>query len=232
MVKYLLLISGIVIIFSCKSPLRKQENKSKYFEGFVEFSLSYNAADPKYINNMRKVYGTKAITYLGKNGFFSREYIDANNIVTLREIYRPDSLRFYESLASGNTISCFDVTRPTPDFIFEGINKSNSLKILSHHVDELHAKMIEPHVKNDTGFVYASYFNDPRYPVDPLTYKRFVHESVEEIFSKSPYLTTGLKLQYSNKLSMFFVATRIVPSHIPSWHFEIPKNKTIVYQTK
>jgi hypothetical protein len=229
-VKYLLPILGIATLFACKPAAQKQDGK--YFEGFVEFAVTYKAKDPKYINNMKKGFGVRAVTYLGKNGFFSREYIDSNNIILQRQVFRPDSLRFYDISTTNDTILCIDVNRETPDFVFTGVNKNNTFKILNHTVDELNATMTVPLAKGGLGFVNTAYYNDINYLVDPLTYKNVKYESDEKMFSKSPYLTTGIKFQYGDELTMFSIATRIVPSHVPSWHFELPKNKIIIYQTQ
>ncbi|HVX49825.1 MAG TPA: hypothetical protein VHB48_06695 [Chitinophagaceae bacterium] len=226
--KYILYILLLSILFSCKQPTQKQENKPKYFEGFVAFENSYDAQDTGTESILRKVFGAKETTYLGPGGFFSREYMDAQGIIFHREIYRPDSLRFYEIFDKSDTILSSDVTRPTKAKL-TGFIKNSSFKILNHTVQAVQVRSIETEGKTGEHiYLYMTYYNDTLFAIHPLTYKKITADCIEEMFSLSPYLTTGIRLQFGNKATLNAVAARIVRVHVPLWHFDIPKNKTIL----
>ena len=222
----------LATMVSCASKTEKKEDGKIYFEGFVEFGISYSCNDVEYLRHLRENFGARSITYIGKNGFFSREYIDSNNIIIQRQIYRPDSLRFYVNENGEDTIYSQDVTRPTNSTVYMGISKNNAFKILNHNVEAVQTRRTMLLTNNRSFNIDATYYNDANYLINPLTYKHGVSESVEEMFSHSPYVTTGYHFQYGDKASVTIIATRIVPSPVPGLHFEIPQHKTILHQTE
>ncbi len=222
----------VTTLVSCASKTRKQEDKNPYFEGFVEFTVSYSVDNAAYLRHLKQNFGARAVTYIGKDGFFCREYIDSNNIIIQRQIYRPDSLRFYVNENGGDTINSQDVTRPESNTVYMGLVKNNPFKILNHNVEAVQTRTIMLLRNNKSSTIDATYYNDTNYPVNPLTYKYAVYEKAEEMFSHSPYVTAGYHFEYGGKASVTVTATRIVPSPVPSWHFEIPQHKTIVYQNQ
>lgn len=225
--RYLLTILCITTLFSC-GPKTKQGNKSPYFEGFVEFNNSYQGKDTEFVKASQKTYGIKTITYLGADGSFAREYIDANNIIINREVYRPDSLKTYYFKNDSDTIFCSDVTQNISSSII-GIDKQSPLKILGHKVEAVNTKkLVTLKARGLEYYVYTTYYNDINYSINPLTYKHYLRSNVEEIFTRSPYITVGYKAVHGARGTRISMAVRIVPIHVEQWHFEIPKNKIIV----
>src|SRR5262245_15575259 len=100
--RWLFLIVILFSVISCEEQTK--QNDKKYFEGFVEFKLSFSARSNEVINNLKKNYGTKVITYINNKGFFSREFIDSNNIIIWKEVYRPDSLYYYSYSTGSDTV--------------------------------------------------------------------------------------------------------------------------------
>lgn len=226
--KYFTLILFAATLVCCKQPVAKKEAKDKYFEGFVEFENSWEGKDANFIALSKKTVGIKAITYIGRDGFFSREYIDSNNIIIDKEIYRPDSLKVYFFKPGKDTIRSYDVTRNNSSTLL-GIDKQIAFKILNHNVDIINVrKPVKVKAKGLEYYVYSTYYNDVNYSLNPLSYKRYAHNNVEEIFTKSPYITTGYKIVHGDRMTHTSIATRIVPEHVEEWHFEIPKNKIII----
>lgn len=222
MIKYLTLILFAAALSCCKQPAQKQDGKGKYFEGFVEFDLSLKITNPVMLAELKDIYGKKCFTYINKEGFFSREYVDSNNIILRREIYRPDSLRFYYIVANSDTIYFADMTRQDgSDFV--GMKEDSSFKILNHRVQAVCAKTILAGGK----YGYSTYYNDVNYLLNPNVYKNVVPGGVEAMFSRSPHLTTGYRLTMEGN-SVTGVAERIIQTYVDAIHFEIPKNKTII----
>lgn len=228
--KYFTLIFFILPFFSCKQATVKQDGKGKYFEGFVEFEVSYAGQNQAMINNLKRGTGAKTINYVSASGFFSREYIDSNNIITSREIYRPDSLKFYVVSSVSDTIISSNVTVLDNSF-YKGIIKNQSYRILNHQVYAVSAKTVFPGIQGGAGSsVIITYYNDVNYSINPLIYKGALFGAVEEMFTHAPYLTTGYRMAYSNNATVTGIAKRIVPTHVDTLHFEIPKNKVIIAQ--
>jgi len=228
--KYLTLLCFVILLFSCREATVKQEENSKYFEGFVEFEVSYAGQNQAMINNLKKGTGAKTINYVSASGFFSREYIDSNNIITSREIYRPDSLKFYVVSSGSDTIISSNVTIPDNSF-YKGVIKNKSYRILNHQVYAVSAKTVYPGIQGSvSSFVMVTYYNDVNYSINPLIYKGALFGAVEEMFTHAPYLTTGYRMAYSGNATITGIAKRIVPSHVGLLHFEIPKNKVIIEQ--
>jgi len=228
-VKYIPLIILMAVVASCGRSPAKQDGAAKYFEGFVEFKVSFVPQDSRPALAWTRAFGIKTVTYLGKGGFFCREYVDSNNIILNREIFRPDSMRFYEWQEGSDTVLSSDVTRPSQGAQFTGVTKAGDYKILNHAVDIVKARSGRLAAQGDTVYVYSTYYNDPNYAIDPRVYKGVVFEGIEEMFSHSPHLTVGSRFQFGDNFTVTYTATRIVKSDVPAWHFEIPKNKTIVY---
>lgn len=227
--KYLSLIILITtLISSCKPSKAKEEDKSKYFEGFVEFDEKYLGDDARALHVLKGTFGARAITYISADGAYSRYFIDSNNIILRRDIYRPDSLKFYQLFEGVDSIYALNVTRPLGKTIFLGITKHSSFKVVGHNVDIIKSRQEENSIGGGVEKIYMEYYNDPFYVINPLIYKNMAVEGMENMFSSSPYLTTGTKFVYEDKTSVTTLANRIVVTPVPSWHFEIPKNKVII----
>lgn len=226
--KYLPLIILVITLCSCNLSPAKQENKSKYFEGFVEFDNCYEGADTSFVLSLRKLHGASTVTYLGADGSFAREAVDSNSIIISREIFRPDSAKTYYCKTASDTIIC-DPTNYVTKSEVVAVDKQSSFKILNHIVDIVSTKRdVRSRITGESYNVYATYYNDRNYPINPLTYKNYYRNSVEEIFTRSPYITTGYKIVYEDKGTYISFAKRIVPGRVDAWHFEIPKNKVII----
>lgn len=227
--KYLSLIILITtLISSCKPSKAKEEDKSKYFEGFVEFSNSYEGADTSFVRSLRKLHGGSTVTYLGADGSFAREAVDSSSIIISREIFRPDSAKTYYCRTASDTIIC-DPTNYVTKSEVVAVDKQSSFKILNHIVDIVSTKRdVRSRITGKSYYVYATYYNDRNYPINPLTYKNYYRNSVEEIFTRSPYITTGYKIVHGDRGICISFAKRIVPGRVDAWHFEIPKNKVII----
>lgn len=227
MIKYLTLIWFAATLCCCKQPGLKHEIKSKYFEGFVEFSNSYDGTDTAHSSRLKEMFGVGCFTYLGKGGFFSREFTDSNNIILRREVYRPDSLKFYYIFNDSDTIYTTNVTKED-NSVFLGIRKDTSFKILNHDVEAVAAKIYF----SSGSEVLTTYYNDINYPIDPFVYKNASIGKIEEMFNHAPYLTTGYRIQFGKRVTFLSVAKKIVSTHVAALHFEIPKNKTIIEQAR
>lgn len=196
----------------------------------MEFEELYSAESPEVINRLKANFGVKAVVHVSADGYYSREFIDSNNIILRREVYRPDSLKFYQFDDETATILALNVTHKVGKTTFLGIKRRSDLKIAGHNVDII---MSEQDEKSDDGKplkIYLEYYNDPAYTINPLIYKNMSVEGMEKVFSQSPYLTVGTKFVYNNRESVTALARRVIQAHVPAWHFEIPKNKTIVEQ--
>lgn len=226
--KYLPLIILITTLISCKPSPAKQEDGKRYFEGFVEFENTYEGLDTQFVSLLKKGHGTKMVTYLGADGSFARENIDANAIILSREIFRPDSAKTYHFKSGTDTVYYSDVARNN-NSVFVSLDKQSSFKILNHQVDIISVKRKVHSTDTDQiYYVWSTYFNDVNYPVHPLVYKNYLRNSVEQIFTRSPYITTGYKIMHGNRGTYISLAKKIVPTHVEDWHFEIPKNKIII----
>lgn len=226
--RYIPLIILIAALSSCKPSPAEQGNASKYFEGFVEFGNSYEGADTSFVSSLKKLHGASTKTYLGADGSFAREAIDSNSIIISREIFRPDSARTYYCKAASDTVISSAVNYRTKSAIVS-VQKQSAFKILNHVVDIVNTKRyIYSRITGQNYYVYATYYNDINYPINPLTYKNYYRNSVEEIFARSPYISTGYKIVHGDRGIYISLAKNIVRTHIDAWHFEIPKNKIIV----
>jgi len=229
--KYLpLIVLAIVTLFSCKPSPVKRKEKSKYFEGFVEFDESYTGVTDRFVNLLKSSFGAKFVTYVSAEGYFSRTFIDSNGIVLLKDIYRPDSLKFYEFNGNSDTVYFIDVRHIKGRPAFLGLTKRSAIKILGHNVDIIKTRQIDSSVSGYTLRTDAEYYNDDNYPVNPLIYKNIMVDVTEDAFRNSLYLNVGRKFTYNDTASVLAIANRIVPVSIPMWHFEIPKNKVLVEQ--
>ncbi|HWB27295.1 MAG TPA: hypothetical protein VG738_17585 [Chitinophagaceae bacterium] len=227
--KYLTVILLLSTLFSCKQPEQKTESEVKYFEGFVEFQNTYQTGDDSRAPGKKPV-AVKTVAYLGKDGFFAREFVDSNNIIINREIYRPDSLKTFYFNNDSDTILAYDVTRNKSSELVS-VTKNSGLKILGDKVDIITVKRLVRLIGTDSVYyVFTTYYNDPKYHIQPLTYKCFLRHSVKDVFSSSPFISVGYKTMRNNKITYLSIATRIVQAHVPSWHFEIPRNKIIIEQ--
>jgi len=230
-VKYLLTILFVTALLSCNSTTKKQEGKGNYFEGFVEFKISYEIENEQAAAKLKKDFGIKTVAYIGKNGLFCREFIDSSNIIVARQIYRPDSLKFYTYRDRNDTMFC-SAAASNPNGEFLGIVKQDTFKILGRQVDI--AKTRQRFVTNNGGVVqaYFTYYNDVNLPINPLSYKNVTYENIENVFSGSPYVTTGYIFKFLTGATVTFTATRIVAANVPAWHFVIPQHKIIIYQNQ
>ena len=216
------------IIASCGPSPAKQDDSAKYFEGFVEFIDTYEGPDVAYIQALRETYGARTIIYLGADGSFAREYIDSNNVIVAKEIYRPDSLKTYHFKSDSDTIICSAVTRNISSSLVS-IDKQSSFKILGHKAEVVTAKrLVEAKAQTLKYYVYTTYYNDVNYAINPLTYKHYLRSSVEDIFTKSPYITVGYKTVHGNRCTRTSIAKRVVVIRIESRQLEKPKNKIII----
>ena len=228
--KYILLISFIATLVSCQTKKQKPEDRNNYFEGTIELNITFASRYPEVINNLKKTFGTKEIDYVGENGYFGREYIDSNNIILRKEIFRPDSLRFYSYSINSDTVFYIEGKESTGSNIIK-ITKNSSYKILNHTVDRIELRAPQGNIGDTTFYIYTTYYNDVNYFINPLAYKHILADNVEDIFSASPHITTGTVFQFGNLAAVTCTASRIIPSSVPDWRFDIPKNKILAKQS-
>jgi len=221
----------IVILFSFTTctELTKQNDK-KYFEGFVEFKLSFSSRNNEVANNLKKNYGTKVITYINSKGFFSREFIDSNNVILWKEVYRPDSFYYYSYSTNSDTIYRSDVRKDERE-------KNVNIQIVSPVVilDQFYpgCTALNKYVDKRTGSIenyYATYYFDSTHLLNPAAYKNAIRGGYEKVFSKFPYLTVGFTQELENRFMIQGYAMRVVETKIDDLHFEIPGNKIIIEQ--
>ena len=226
--RYLLAIFFIVTLIACNS--KKQMKANGYFEGTVEYNSSYAGVDTSMTSMLKKAFGVRIISYVSEKGYVRREYIDTNNIIISTEIYRPDSLKVFYIANNADTILCRNITVNTNSKIVKK-EKNRKEKILGHTVDLVEVRDDMKSTATGKPFIiYSIYYNDTNYLLCPSAYRNVKSSLVENIFSFSPHLTTKYFFQYGEGATITSTASRIIPSTIPVWRFDIPKNKKIVQQ--
>lgn len=228
--RYLLAIFFIVTLVACNS--KKQKKASGYFEGIVEYNSSYDGVDTSLTRMLKKAFGVRIISYVSEKGYVRMEYIDTNNIIISTEIYRPDSLKVFYIANNADTILCRNITDTTNSKIVKE-EKNSKEKILGHTVDIIQVREDMKYIATGKPFIiYSTYYNDTNYFLNPSAYRNVRSRQVENIFSFSPHITIKYVFQYGDGATITSTAARIIPSVVPEWHFEIPKNKKIVQQNR
>jgi len=226
--KQVLRILLFVTIIACNS--KKQMKANGYFEGTVEYNASYAGIDTSMTSMLKKAFGVRTISYVSEKGFIRREYIDTNNIIISTEIYRPDSLKVFYLSSNTDTILWRNITASTNSKIVKK-EKNGKEKILGHTVDLIVVRDDMKSIATGKPFIiYSTYYNDTNYLLSPSAYKNLKSSQVENIFSFSPHITTKYFFQYGEGATLTSTASRIIPSAVPAWRFDIPKNKKIVQQ--
>jgi hypothetical protein len=222
--KYSLLII-LAFLLACQ---HKKHNK-KYFEGYVEFSEQFTPAVPGYMSYFKKIWGERMITYVNSEGCYSREFIDSNNIIIRREVFRPDSMCIYNYFSDADTMSRLRMDRQTVNNQQLDIQAAAPVIILGKTRKGFRSfnKMFNKH----TGFYdfySVAYYGDETRPLNPENYRKSIATGWNKIFEKAPYVTVFIKSDYKNFGQINAVATKIVDTDVPDARFLVPKNKVVI----
>lgn len=217
-----LLIPAFFII-SCSQKIEKGE--SKYFEGFVDFTMTQTFYDSSQSQFNRE---GKIRTYVNNEGFFSRQYIDSSSIIFSWEVYRPDSLCIYQYYNNGDSIFRSPTTDDSND---KNIDMMDVQPIKINDKYYPGCKLLNKLFDKRSGLYrnyYTTYYYDTTRLLSPGSYKKCIKGGYENIFSKHPYLTVAYCIEFPESVKLSGVATRIVEADVPNLHFELPKKKKIV----
>lgn len=148
---FLLFVSATLILFACDHKKDSNE-KSNYFEGFVESKIDIQPSHTNLTDKLRSIYGERVITYINTKGFFSREFIDSNNIIINKEVYNPDSLKMFFFKVDNDTVKYYNVTKSD---LYENISVewSDSITILNNTVRGV--KSINKYHEKKSGKTYS-----------------------------------------------------------------------------
>ena len=206
---------------ACKQP-------GSYFEGYVESSVSYAAKDSTLLYTFQYYYGHKLVTYYGKDGFISWDYVDSTGRIKFQEVFRPDSMKLYTIVPSMDTVYALDVAQRVDAHVL-GIDKHTGIKILGHDVEKIRTKAVLT-LQGETRKMNTAitYYNDVSYPVNPGMYERVEYNKTTDIYSMSPYITVKIVTKFEDRLTTTVTAQKVVRTDIVRNHFIIPKSATII----
>lgn len=226
--KYVVALFVILNFLSCK--MIESLSDDTYFEGFVEFNTKTVTEIDQVYNLMNKIYGKKIVTYVNKEGFFSREFIDSTSIIVRKQIYRPDSMAFYDYTVNSDTIFKSEASSDKNDknISLEDVGPVNILnmeckgiKCINKHFDTATAMYIPYNI---------TYYFDSSKKLSPGAYAGIKWQGIESAFSKYPYVTMGMVFEMPKIVTVTSLATRVVKVDVESLHFDIPKNRVIIEQ--
>jgi hypothetical protein len=219
--KNFLYILLLIVVFSCN---QKSKENDEYFEGIVEFEVKNTPYQFGSVDKMESIYGVKLINYINKDGFNSREYINRNNIILRRNIFRPDSLKLYTYGARHDTATyIFSNKAYWMDVV--SIQEVQPKKILDYWVKGIQCKvcMCNPLLPRKI-YVTSTYYNLPMYKLNPLNFKNTLFCGVDKIFEKAPYITVGMDHEVEGYGKTEATATVIKKQKVEPHNFFVPSN--------
>jgi len=200
----------------------------KYFEGIVEYSITFQSLNPAINEDaLKEVFGVK-IKFYHKDGTYMREYFDEKGNTIRKFIYlsQPNRLYFvdvlkpdtiYYSDASERSFDTYQIVNGPTDTVLDCVCSSNIIKY------RYFEKLI-----GDTLNMKMEYFFCHQLPVNPDYYKNYFlwYDIIKEQKSVAIKFIEGTE----NFFKMTYTATKIEHVKLKKEIFEFDKKAVLVHR--
>lgn len=195
----------------------------KYFEGYVEYDVSYESYMPGVSDNeLRERFGAKHRYYVKGNNYL-REGRDENGYVLLQNFYIGKEKRIFDlSLFEPDTIYYQNITDTM--FLAISFSEGDTEKILDCDCPSVNSEMLMASgAGQDTLLLKLSYFFCNKLPVNPEWYAGYVYW--HDIVSR--YKSVAIKFieEYAGLYKITYTAVEIHEEILPDETFRFERNK-------
>ena len=201
----------------------------KYFEGVVEYEITFQASSPD-INEaaLKRIFGTKLKFYY-KEGTYMREYLNENDNSIRKYIYLATNNRMYfVEMKDQDTITFHDASdKPFENYqIVKG--ETDTILDCSCPSWKINYRHFEKNF-NDTINFREQYFFCHQLPVNPDYYKNYYIWS--EVIKKEKSVALKFTEEMEGYFKIFYTAKKINPVKVDDHVFEFDKNAVLVKRT-
>ncbi|WP_153797675.1 hypothetical protein [Foetidibacter luteolus] len=218
-------VALVLLLLSCNQKTEKKAHP--YFEGVVEFKMEV-AGENGDTAMLKEIFGTAAKAFI-KGKDVCRIYYNDKGIIVSRELQKTDSLKRYMWRADSDTVYVNDLSKSVS---FKAVSIKNTAgKVILGKTCKGVEMYSEYYASYDSEPEYntAVYYFDSTQKLSPGIYEGVKYGSVEELFSRYPYLTLGyITTFFGGKYRLSMTATKIIPTPMDDTYFQVPKNKTLI----
>ena len=175
----------ILLVFTSFNTI----NKKKYFEGFVEYDISYKPIHKNATTDfLEKNYGAKEIM-IYKNGFYKRIKLNKDGDTISVIIHNPRQKKMYGThISTGDTIMSYST--------IENVMKSYSIEKLKKSVlngEKVKGVKLQLELKDEHAFENyktqnTTYFFSKKHKINPIYHENQKDGFYNEIVKTYPYL--------------------------------------------
>jgi hypothetical protein len=204
-------------------------SSQKYFEGTVEYEISFESSNPGITENLLKdIFGAKVKFHL-RDGTYMRDYVDENGNSLRKFIYNaPENRLFIVSSADPDTVYYSDASEKLFDNYTITKGKTETILDCACPSKVIRYRYYEKAFK-DTVNTKLEYFFCHKIAVNPDYYKNYYIWS--DIIKEEKSLAIKFTEETEGYFKIIYTAKKIEPKTLQKEIFDIDKKAFLVKQS-